>query len=54
MNSYNKGQHAEQSAIYKDGDFVVRFAGCEQESGRDCAAEAEPFSKQWQTVFAQR
>jgi mannan polymerase II complex MNN11 subunit len=54
LNSYNKGQNAEALGTYKDGDFVIRFAGCEQGGSQECANEAGPFSKQWRTVFAQR
>ncbi|TVY73578.1 putative alpha-1,2-galactosyltransferase [Lachnellula suecica] len=53
MNSYAKGSNTDESGAYKDGDFVIRFHGCES-SGRDCAAEADPFSKQWRTVFHSR
>jgi mannan polymerase II complex MNN11 subunit len=49
MNSYNTGEAA-ADGTYKDGDFVIRFAECEK-SGRDCAAEAAPFDKQWKGVF---
>jgi mannan polymerase II complex MNN11 subunit len=50
MNAYPKGHTVNESETYKDGDFIIRFAGCEQ-AGRSCATEAEPFSKQWRTVF---
>jgi mannan polymerase II complex MNN11 subunit len=50
MNAYPKGQTVNESEAYKDGDFIVRFAGCEQ-AGRSCATEAEPFSKLWRTIF---
>ncbi|KAF8856486.1 hypothetical protein BDZ45DRAFT_466918 [Acephala macrosclerotiorum] len=51
MNSYNKGDT--ETGAYKDGDFVIRFPGCDQ-PGRSCQGEAEPFSKQWKTVFHER
>jgi len=50
MNAYPKGQTVNESEAYRDGDFIVRFAGCEQ-AGRSCATQAAPFSKQWRTVF---
>lgn len=50
INSYNKPEMAAVGGGYKDGDFVIRFAGCDQ-PGRNCAQEAEPYSKQWQTAF---
>lgn len=49
MNAYKKGDAA-ADGLYKDGDFVIRFAGCEK-TPLNCGAEAEPFSKQWRTVF---
>lgn len=49
MNAYSK-EDAAGDGTYKDGDLVIRFAGCDK-VGRDCAAEAEPFSKQWKTAF---
>lgn len=49
MNAYSP-KDAAGDGTYKDGDLVIRFAGCEK-GGRDCAAEAEPFSKQWNTAF---
>ncbi|KAH8687860.1 galactosyl transferase GMA12/MNN10 family-domain-containing protein [Tricladium varicosporioides] len=53
MNAYTKEQSAGETGTYKDGDFVIRFAGCGG-STRDCVKEAEPFSKQWKTVFRAR
>ncbi|TVY53143.1 putative alpha-1,6-mannosyltransferase MNN11 [Lachnellula cervina] len=53
MNSYGKASVTDESGAYKDGDFVIRFHGCDS-LGRDCQAEAEPFSKQWRTVFHAR
>ncbi|KAN0113010.1 glycosyltransferase family 34 protein [Hyaloscypha variabilis] len=52
MNAYSKADAA-GDGTYKDGDLVIRFAGCDK-GGRDCAAEAEPFSRQWKTVFRGR
>ncbi|KAL3422419.1 galactosyl transferase GMA12/MNN10 family protein [Phlyctema vagabunda] len=55
MNSYHKGRAGTgEQGTYKDGDFVVRFAGCEKDANRDCMAEADPFSKQWRTIFNAR
>jgi mannan polymerase II complex MNN11 subunit len=50
MNAYSKAELAAENGGYKDGDFVIRFAGCDQ-AGRDCAKEADPFSRQWKTAF---
>jgi mannan polymerase II complex MNN11 subunit len=54
INAYSKESPANESGIYKDGDFIIRFAGCELGAGRDCKKEAEPFSKQWRTLFNAR
>lgn len=55
MNSYHKGQEGTgEQGTYKDGDLVVRFAGCDQDPNRNCTREAEPFSKQWRTIFNAR
>jgi len=55
MNSYSMEGHADASGVYKDGDFVIRFEGCDFGGDRNCEREAEPFSKQWRTIFhAQR
>ncbi|RDW82123.1 hypothetical protein BP6252_03235 [Coleophoma cylindrospora] len=55
LNSYHKGREGTgEQGTYKDGDWVVRFAGCEQDATRNCIDEAEPFSKQWRTIFNAR
>lgn len=53
INAYIKGGPADESGLYKDGDFVIRFVGCET-GGRDCIKEADQFSKQWRAVFDAR
>lgn len=53
MNAHNKWQGTEDKGSYQDGDFVIRFAGCEQ-VGRDCVKESETFTKQWRSFFAAR
>jgi len=51
MNAYNKvGSTSESGTNYVDGDFVIRFPKCE-DTGRDCAKEAQPFENQWKTTF---
>jgi mannan polymerase II complex MNN11 subunit len=49
LSSYGKDSSAASlDGIYKDGDFVVQFQGCEDaESGRDCVQEFEPYYKMW-------
>ncbi|KAG9229866.1 galactosyl transferase GMA12/MNN10 family-domain-containing protein [Amylocarpus encephaloides] len=53
LNAYNPAYYDAKEGQYTDGDFVVRFAGCDT-VGRDCIKEAEPFSKQWRTIFYAR
>lgn len=50
INAYSKGTSAEDPGLYKVGDFVIRFAGCEL-AGRDCIKEADLYSKQWRAAF---
>jgi mannan polymerase II complex MNN11 subunit len=53
INAYGKEGWTSKEGLYKDGDFVIRFAGCEG-TGRDCTKEAGQFSKQWRAVFDAR
>ncbi|MCJ1243932.1 hypothetical protein MMC30_001129 [Trapelia coarctata] len=32
---------------YKEGDFVVRAVGCEQDKARNCESEMDPWFQQW-------
>jgi mannan polymerase II complex MNN11 subunit len=49
LSSYGKDSSAASlDGIYKDGDLVVQFQGCEETEGRDCAQEFEPYYKLWQ------
>ncbi|SZF02563.1 unnamed protein product [Blumeria hordei] len=50
MNSYNKPDLASDSGVYKEGDFVLKLAGCE-EPGSDCAALAQSYLTQWRSAF---
>lgn len=50
LNGYSQLEQASEGGAYRDGDFVIRFNGCDQ-PGRSCEGEAEPFSKQWRTAF---
>jgi mannan polymerase II complex MNN11 subunit len=51
LNAYSRGDAAGKTDVYKDGDFVIHFAGCDGLDAPDCEAEAEPFSRQWRTIF---
>ncbi|KAI1002782.1 hypothetical protein K3495_g5424 [Podosphaera aphanis] len=50
INSYEKSDQSSTSGIYKQGDFIIEFAGCEQ-AGRSCAKEAQPYTSIWKTAF---
>jgi mannan polymerase II complex MNN11 subunit len=53
LNAYAKS--VDDLSKYRDGDFVVHFVSCATAGPKNCELEAEPFSKQWQTIFnAQR
>lgn len=49
MNSYNLDGN--ETSLYKEGDFVVRFHGCEMSIERNCEKEAESHLRQWRTNF---
>lgn len=46
MNSYSTG--TEETSLYKEGDFVIHFNGCEKGT---CETAAQTYSKQWRTNF---
>lgn len=52
MNSYSESEATD--SLYKSGDFVIHFKGCELGGARSCETEAEVYSKQWRTVFNTR
>lgn len=55
MNAYYKGDGVEEAASYKDGDLLIRFPNCDKESKANCELQAEPFGRQWLSIFhAQR
>ena len=49
LDAYGNGDN--DQSRYKDGDLVVRFPTCDLAGQNTCEAEAEVFSRQWQTVF---
>lgn len=52
MNAYHPISAAQQgSDIYQDGDFVVRFAGCELDASRDCEREMEGYYEKWRAAW---
>jgi mannan polymerase II complex MNN11 subunit len=53
INAYNKENTKDQDGAYVDGDFVIRFPGCEN-NGRDCEKQADALSKRWRAVFDSR
>jgi mannan polymerase II complex MNN11 subunit len=49
INSYSQ-QAAGQA--YVDGDFVVRFPGCEKTGAKSCQQEADRYAQRWREAFA--
>ncbi|KAL8939957.1 MAG: hypothetical protein Q9216_003063 [Gyalolechia sp. 2 TL-2023] len=49
LNSYSVdvSSRGGKDVMYKDGDFVARFVGCEAEQNRDCEKEFEPYYEKW-------
>ena len=48
LNSYSPDSpHPGSNGVYKEGDFLVRMAGCETTSKRDCEKELEPYWEKW-------
>lgn len=48
LNAYSKDSvGASPDGTYKDGDFVIRFPGCDEPKGRDCE-EMEAYYQLWQ------
>jgi mannan polymerase II complex MNN11 subunit len=48
----SNGQDDEYStSIYTEGDFVVRFNGCEVGGDHDCETEARPYMKEWRKLL---
>ena len=54
MNSYNihigdgkADTAAEKDGLWQEGDFLVRFAGCETTTERKCEDEMKPYYKKW-------
>ncbi|KAL1959543.1 hypothetical protein VTO42DRAFT_1988 [Malbranchea cinnamomea] len=39
--------HPGPNGVYQEGDFIIRFAGCETDKGRDCEKEMEPYWIKW-------
>ena len=52
LNAYSRGDIAGKTHVWKDGDFVINFAGCSGPDAPMCENEAEPFMRQWQATFA--
>ncbi|KAL9003038.1 MAG: hypothetical protein Q9188_004070 [Gyalolechia gomerana] len=49
LNSYSVdiSSRGGKDVMYKDGDFVARFVGCELDQNRDCEKEFEPYYDIW-------
>lgn len=48
FNSYNRYDKGE---MFKDGDFVVRAAGCTMSGERACEEELRSYNTKWQAAF---
>ncbi|MCJ1362944.1 hypothetical protein MMC16_002050 [Acarospora aff. strigata] len=52
MNAYNTLSPSQAgSDLYKDDDFVVRFAGCEVDSKRNCEQEMGGYYEKWRSTW---
>jgi mannan polymerase II complex MNN11 subunit len=36
-----------KEGLWQEGDFLVRFAGCETAKGRKCEDEMHPYYEKW-------
>lgn len=49
MNSYSRDStNAAADGSYRDGDFVVRFSGCDHDSKQSCESEMESYYHTWE------
>lgn len=49
INAYSKDSPgAAGDGTYRDGDFVIRFFGCDNDTKRSCDKEMEPYYNSWQ------
>ncbi|KFZ22744.1 hypothetical protein V502_02785 [Pseudogymnoascus sp. VKM F-4520 (FW-2644)] len=51
LNSYSRAPANGKTDVYKEGDFVINFEGCDTAGQPKCEDEAKPFSKQWRQAF---
>ncbi|KAL2215903.1 alpha-1,6-mannosyltransferase subunit [Thermoascus aurantiacus ATCC 26904] len=55
LSAYSKDSPgAAVNGTYKEGDFVIRFAGCENDSTRNCEQEMGPYYARWQRMNDKR
>ncbi|PWY87654.1 hypothetical protein BO70DRAFT_332741 [Aspergillus heteromorphus CBS 117.55] len=48
INAYSKDSSAAGAdGTYKEGDFVIRFVGCDTDTKRNCEKEMDPFYRSW-------
>ncbi|GKZ19178.1 hypothetical protein AbraIFM66951_008012 [Aspergillus brasiliensis] len=48
INAYSKDSNgAAVDGVYKEGDFVIRFLGCDTDTRRSCEKEMEPYYRLW-------
>ena len=55
MDSYTMAEGDNTEGMYKDGDFIANFHGCDRPgAGRDCEKEAEPLIEHLQSLKLDR
>lgn len=48
LNAYSKDSSAVgRDGAYKEGDFLVRFHGCDRDTKRSCEKELDPYYNLW-------
>lgn len=54
LNSYSVeiASRGGKDVMYKDGEFVVRLVGCEQDPNRNCEQELEMYYEKWKHGIA--
>lgn len=53
MNSYSRPETAKagSNTVYKEGDFVINFQGCDEPGAPKCEEDARQYLTQWRTIF---
>ena len=49
INAYSRdSQDAAADGTYRDGDFVIRFIGCDSDPKRSCETEMDVYYSKWE------